>query len=553
MEKQSLLSAVWRHWWVVVLLAVIGGVLGALPAPAKVEEQALRYTAAHTLLVNDAEASSASSAVSPGQVSLFASVGEVPKRAAEQIGYTGNAAELASQVVVAFDSSTGALTVTTVQDSAAQAELVADTFAEVLNGYLAERQDEVYQKRLAASLDRLAKLEKQLNDLTIQVAADPGSPALAAQRDAISRQYSVAFEQNQVLAEQPVTLSFTTLQRAQAVAEAPEGITAPKSRATRGLMGFVAGLALGIGVALLLGRVDRRIRTREQAESLLDMRARALIPKVKGDRRSLVVLSERHDALSDAYRTVRNIVGFIHSGLEPVDRARVTVVVSPGPGEGKTSLAANLAAAFVEAGQRTVAVNTDFRRPRLAGSMTASPPPPLPFVLADLPLLDPKWLLAPTMVPDLTLLDLSSLDGSAGDLARATARVLPQLCETADAIVVDTSPVSSTAEVLEMLPLADVVVLAVRLGITPIEAAQRSIAVLRDLTTAPILLVLTGGEIDKSTYYEYADRRRPAGSRSKSAYAGPERRISGNRTGTAADRRDPATTDSEARAGEHIE
>lgn len=237
----------------VLLFAVVGGVLGALPSPAKVEQQATSYTATHSLLVNDSETSSGNTAVSPGQVSLFASVGEVPRRAAEQIGYTGNPAELASQVSVSFDGSTGALTVSTVQASAAQAELVADTFAEVLNAYLAERQDEVYQKRLAASLRRLDTLETQLNDLTDQLAAKPGDPALSAQRDAISRQYSVAFEQNQVLAEQLVTLSFSTLQRAQAIAQAQESISAPKSRSTRGLMGFVAGLALGIGVTLLMG------------------------------------------------------------------------------------------------------------------------------------------------------------------------------------------------------------------------------------------------------------------------------------------------------------
>ena len=125
MEKQNLLSAVWRHWWVVLVLAVGGAVLGALPSPAKVEEQAIRYTATHTLLVNDEAASSGSSSVSPSQVSFFASVGEVPKRVAAKINYSGSPADLATQVTVTFDSSTGALTVTSTQTTGAQAELRA--------------------------------------------------------------------------------------------------------------------------------------------------------------------------------------------------------------------------------------------------------------------------------------------------------------------------------------------------------------------------------------------------------------------------------------------
>ena len=132
MEKQNLLSAVWRHWWVVLVLAVGGAVLGALPSPAKVEEQAIRYTATHTLLVNDEAANSGSSSVSPSQVSFFASVGEVPKRVAEKISYSGSPAELATQVIVNFDNSN----LPDIEDPTATTDLVVqdqdavDTFVE---------------------------------------------------------------------------------------------------------------------------------------------------------------------------------------------------------------------------------------------------------------------------------------------------------------------------------------------------------------------------------------------------------------------------------------
>src|SRR5690606_2971661 len=136
---------------------------------------------------------------------------------------------------------------------------------------------------------------------------------------------------------------------------------------------------------------------------------------------------------------------------EPVDRPRITLVVSAGPGEGKTTLAANLAAAVVETGQRTVAANTDLRRPRLAGGVAGSAPLDLPVHLEDLATIDPMWLLNMTTVDRLSLLDLSSIDGSAGARARATAAILPRLDDVADAIVVDTSPIGATAEVLELV------------------------------------------------------------------------------------------------------
>ena len=494
-------------------MAIAGAAAGAVPQPEQVEEQVQTFSATHTLLLNDETATEqTSAAISPSQVTLFVTTGEVPQRAADAIGFGGNPATLASQVTSVFDFGTGALTVSTVQDSADRAELVADTFANELVTYLSERQDDVYEERLAAASGRLAELEEDLNDLTFELGLDPESPTLQAQQGATARQYSVVFEQNELLASTPPILGFTTLQRAQAVETTDQGLSAPTSRSSRALLGGVVGAALGAGIALLLGQLDRRLRTREQAESVMDMRARVMIPKVRDvDRDQLVVASGRHDPLSDAYRTVRNVDGFVQGPAAQNSRAKITLVVSPGPGDGKTSLAANLGAALAENGQRTILVNTDFRRPRLGSALGSNATTPLPFMLDDLDKLDVKSLLNKTDRANLLLMDLSSIQGTTGELVRATTDKLSALAEVADSIVIDTSPVGATAEVLELIPFADVIVVVARVGGTQISAAERTLAILRDLATAPMILVLGGVKMDKANYYEYTDR--PAGKR----------------------------------------
>ena len=433
MTNSSPIGAIRRRWWIIILMAVVGAVLGALPQPEKVEEQVRTFTATHTLLSNTESDESSSSAISPQQVPLFATTGEVPARVAEAIGYSGNPATLASQIVPLFDFATGALTISTSGEAADRVELIANTFAEELNSYLAERQDAIYEDRLAASQERLEELEIQLNAITLEVAADPGSPTLGAQLGAISRQYGVAFEQSELLAANPPLLGFTTLQRAQAVETTDQGLVAPTSRSSRALLGALVGIAVGAGVALLLGQLDRRLRTREQAESVMDMRARVMIPKVRdNDRDQLVVATGRHDPLSDAYRTVRNVVGFVQGPAAPNSRAKVTLVVSPGPGDGKTSVAANLGAAMAENGQRTILVNTDFRRPRLASALGGNANTPLPFMLEDLAKLDVKSLLDKTDRANLLLMDLSSIAGTTGELVRATTDKLSSLSGLAD-------------------------------------------------------------------------------------------------------------------------
>ena len=509
MSNSSPWGALRRRWWIIVLTAIFGAAFGALPQPEKVEEQVRTFSATQTLLVNDESAteSAGASAISPNQVTLFVNTGEVPARAAAAIGYSGNPATLSSQVSSVFDFNTGALTISTTQDNADQAELVANTFADELVLYLAERQDIIYQERLSASLDRLTKLETELNTVTVDLGQNPESPTLQAQQSAKSRQYSVAFEQSELLQANPPVIGFTTLERAQAVETTDQGFSAPTSRSSRALLGAIVGAALGVGIALLLGQLDRRLRTREQAETVMDMRARVLIPKVRdADRDQLVVATGRHDPLSDAYRTVRNVVGFVQGPEDPSGRARITLIVSPGPGDGKTSLAANLAAAMAENGQRTILVNTDFRRPRLASALGIDAMAPLPFMLEDLDKLDAKSLLNKTDRSRLLLMDLSTIDGSAGELVRATVAKLPDVAQLADSIVIDTSPVGATAEVLELIPHADAIVVVACVGGTQISAAQRTIAILRDLATVPMILVLGGVKMQKAQYYEYTDR-----------------------------------------------
>lgn len=513
MNNTSALGAVRSRWWVVALLTAVGAALGALPEPSRVSEQsqATQYQATHTLLINNTDfAYSSSTGVSPNQITLLATNGEVPKRVAEEVRFGGNGAELASQVQVAFDPSTGALTFTTTQSTTQQAETVANTFALVTNSYIAERQDLVYQDRLTASLARVEELEAEMADVTKDLGLSPADAILLAQQDSLSRQLSVAFEQESLLTDSPTVLSFTTLAEAEAVAIENKGLAAPQSRETRGLLGAVVGAMVGLGVAILLSRVDRKIRTREQAEAVTGLRARVLIPKVRDPKHAqAIVKSGKHDALFDSYRTLRNVVGFMQGSLPPVDRARVTLVVSPGPGEGKTSLAGNLAATFAETGQRTIAVNTDFRRPQLTARLTDDPDEPLPFMLEDLEWLPADRLLRTTIVPNLTLLDLATL-GSADELARATAGVLPRLIDDADAVVIDTSPVTATAEVLELVPLADLIVVVLKLGKTDMESAERTIAILKDLTNVPLLMVLTGLKQERTYYYDYSDRRSAA-------------------------------------------
>lgn len=513
MDKESILLAVRRRWWIVVLLTAIGVLVGALPNPSTTADaptQNITYKANHTLLVSTPSGSDfVQNQTVFNQLELFTTVGEVPSRAAQRLGYEGEPAQLASEVVVELNEQAGAIRIGTEQDSSQRAVSIADAFAEELTLYLAERQDTLVELRLAAVGKRLDDLQAQMRELQKKVAADPKDTVAQAELDALSRRYSAAYEQQSALNEDQAQIVLTTLESAQPVkvtTSAGRGLTAPRSRFSRGVLGGLLGGLIGVGVAMLLARADRRIRTRAQAEQIFGLRSNVTIPVAPADQvRGIVVGPTRHDGLSDSYRTLRSVLGFVEGGAAKEEgRAPIVLVVSASPGDGKTSVTANLAAAFVETGSRTIAVNTDFRRPTLSTRILGQKPQPMGFTAAELNSLPPRFLLNRTPVPGLALMDLAGVPGGThGGLARTTAQFLPRLAKLADAIVVDSSPIGATAEVLELVPLADVIVVVTRLGNTSIHTAERTIEILRSLTNAEMLLAVVGDASEKGSYYYY--------------------------------------------------
>lgn len=500
-----------RFWWLVALFAIAGTVAGGLPAPEKATDAITRWTASHTILVGTSDSSlSYADPQQFNQITLFATTGEVPIRAAEAIGFEGEPAGLAAGISVAADQQTGAIRISTTQDTSDSAVEIADVFAEELISYLAERADTLRQDRLASSLERLNGLDEQITDAEVTVRRFPDDRVAEAELDALSRQYSVIFEQYDSLQAEQSQLVLTTLERAQPIAITQGGLSAPRSRTTRGILAGVVGAALGFGVATLMSRTDRKLRSREQIEQIIGLPTHAVIPLVdKKDADALAVTPNRHDPLADAYRRLRSIVTFTSTDSDGIIKAgSTTLVVSAGPGDGKSSVSANLIAAFAETGARTIAINTDFRRPTLLQKLGVARSDIVGITLSDMKTAPLNLITTPTGTNNLIAVDLSTVqDHSPGQLARATAGMLPRLSDVADAVIIDTSPVGATAEVLEFMPLADNVIVVVKLNHTSIRTAQRTIETVRTLSKGNLLLVLLGGSTADSNeyYYQYKD------------------------------------------------
>jgi len=126
----------------------------------------------------------------------------------------------------------------------------------------------------------------------------------------------------------------------------------------------VVGLMLAVGFVFLKEYLDDTLKTPEEIKDVLGLTTIGYIAQMKYDDESkeeLYVARQPRSPVSEAFRTLRTNLEF--AGVdEPI---RTILVTSPGPGEGKTTIATNLAAIIAQGGKHVVLVDADLRRPRI--------------------------------------------------------------------------------------------------------------------------------------------------------------------------------------------
>jgi capsular exopolysaccharide synthesis family protein len=128
-------------------------------------------------------------------------------------------------------------------------------------------------------------------------------------------------------------------------------------------MAGVMGITLGMVCAFLQDMLDRRIRSADEVRARLRKRVLGAIPHVRGSH-SIAGLGRQVDLdpASDASEAFRIVSTSIHLGM-PSRRLRAILVTSPHQGDGKTIIASNLAIAMAKTGRRTLLLDADMRNP----------------------------------------------------------------------------------------------------------------------------------------------------------------------------------------------
>lgn len=163
----------------------------------------------------------------------------------------------------------------------------------------------------------------------------------------------------------PSLVSLNTVQPAIA-ASSPVSPSVPLNIA----LGALAGLAVGLGIAVLRFTLDTRIHSLHDVEQVTDA---PLLGGITYDsdasKRPLIVHSDPRSPRAESFRTLRTNLQFLSVNDSDQQHAQTYVISSAGASEGKSTTSANLALALAETGSRVLLIDADLRMPAIAKYM----------------------------------------------------------------------------------------------------------------------------------------------------------------------------------------
>jgi len=273
------------------------------------------------------------------------------------------------------------------------------------------------------------------------------------------------------------------------------------------LMAALIGLALASGAVLVLALIDDSLKTSDDVRQLLNLNTLGSIPDIEGSDYpgQLIVIKQPRSPTAEAFRMLRTNLSSSSRGQLP----RTLLITSPGPEEGKSLTAANLAVAMAQFGKRVILVDADLRRPTQHTIFEMNNQMGLSTALTDMRAgLD--GILQSTLVENLRLLTSGPLPPNPAELlsSRRMAELIGLLRQSADVVIFDSPPTLVAADVPTLIPHMDQTLLVVNSGHTRQAMAQRCTEVLEAVKASVLGVVINRlpiRELGYSYHYYYAE------------------------------------------------
>jgi succinoglycan biosynthesis transport protein ExoP len=264
--------------------------------------------------------------------------------------------------------------------------------------------------------------------------------------------------------------------------------------------GGAIGLILAAGIAFLVEYLDDTVKNSDDIERLLKQPVVGYIAQIRYGSEaaeSLYVNRQPRSPVTEAFRSLRTNLEF--SGVDhPIRRLLVT---SSAPNDGKSTIAANLAALIAQGGKRVILIDADLRRPSLHRFLGVSNRLGLSEVFRDHATL--QSAIQPVEgLKNLSIITSGSLPPNPSELLGSAKmeQIMQEAEKEADMIVLD-SPPTLVADVQIVSSKVDGVVIVIRPGHTHVDAALATLEQLNRAGARVLGVVLNRIPRERAEYY----------------------------------------------------
>lgn len=288
------------------------------------------------------------------------------------------------------------------------------------------------------------------------------------------------------------------------------------------------GLVLASGGAYLLEYLDDTVKTSESIKKQLGLNTLSAIPafvesksnvlsgNVAVDDSKLVMLNNPNSAHAEAFRILRTNIQYADINR----RFRNILITSPEPGDGKSTVIANLGMALAQAGKRVIIIDADLHRPTQHQVFQVPNTVGVTTALFG-GVTNVTQLLHPTRTPGLRILTSGPLPPNPSELLGSDlmSQLLDVLEHEADIILMDSPPATILIDAATLSVQADAVVLVVRAGKTSRNTARQAVEALGQVKANVAGVILNGVSIQNTGYhynynrygYKHHDSSAPVG------------------------------------------
>jgi len=486
MSLVQLFNVLWRRQRLTFLLVFASVMVAAVVVIASMEKQ---YEATATLFVGENRPiSTGADAVQLDEVlaSTYAELldsSNVAGAVIAELPFKPTKTELEDQISFEVITGTRLIRISALSESPAQAQVLANTYA---NTFVTSQQTaarESGETQLAELKTRIADLARQAATLEGETGVDAEAQRAAAlsELDAARASYSATQEN--------ITLEGSNVSVASG-ADRPTGPARPRPKLYTAIAACLA-LLLATGAALLRNAFDRRVTDEDELQEIVGAPILSRIPVARSSK-------EAEHLREEAYQFLRANLQFAHPGGKNGEAIAVTSAVA---GEGKSTIVAGLTRVLGESPPDVVAVDCDLRRPMLSRNFDCQGEPGVTNVLSQG--LDPEDLLVEKSELNGWLLPSGPIPPNPAVLTTlpAFAEMLDQLRLRADFVMVDTPPVTAVADASGVTSRVDSVLLVVDMGVARRDILREAVKQLNKSSARVIGIVINKARLGMDDYY----------------------------------------------------